>query len=110
MCRRMVTACVECGTELKELFPCSKWYQREDRNIFGSGWMRDHVKEDKGNLTNSVKFSFCIGCKKTVSVSDRYEIEEMYKKKVVRMFSDMEKHMIGVLSMRVIFPGFVIFL
>lgn len=109
MCRRKITVCIECMIDTMQLVPCAKWDRKTDRNIFGSGWMKAHVSENRDNLVNSVKVTVCSGCRKVVNTSDRTELEKVYKKKVTTMLGDMERRVTGVLNLRVGFPGFVIF-
>jgi len=109
MCRRLVTTCLTCKYRVMNLMACRDWKSTTSKNMFGSGWMKQHVDDDVGNLINMLKLTFCKVCVGTKVIEDRRTFEMSNKKLIDNVVAEIEKSLIGVTQVRVQFPGYRVF-
>ena len=109
MCKRMVTCCLMCAYTTMNLNPCKKWGSDAVRNIFGSGWMKEHVSRNRNNLINSLRIVICNRCAVGGMVVEQPGFDSANRKLIDKTFTRMSESLLGVTELRLAFPGYVIF-
>jgi len=70
--------------------------------------MKTHVSEDPNNLVNSVLVTFCDTCKPRVMSMDLDAINRKYMRRAEDLIAIMNTNHIGVINMRMKWPGYLV--